>query len=175
MAKQNLNNPYELTVAKETIKRLEEYLYEAREDLINLVPYDLSNILLSYYSCVNRSQANGWRESIIDKILSHAKLLSRDEGVYFGDRAYCPLCGKGTSAPYEKGFSHPEGLRQHLDGYVQSRQCSPMKAAYSLAVSHWNQKFGEDERREAEEKIKDEAERRKSETLYVLSLYGEPN
>lgn len=174
MPKHSSSVHYELMAAKEEIKRLRENLWEARRNLIGLIPHELSSILLSYYSCSNRREADSWWADIRQQIISRAKILSGAEGSYFEKRAYCPLCGEGSSGPYDTGFSHPEGLRRHLDGYGNVRQCRVMKAAWDLALENWNKQFAEKEEQEREEELMKETERRKTETLYVLRLGGEP-
>lgn len=174
MPKHASSEHYELTAAKDEIKRLRESLWEARRSLISLVPQELSSILLSYYSCSDRREADSWWADIIQQIISSTKILSASEGSYRSDRAYCPLCSEGSSSPYERGFSHPEGLRRHLEGYGNVRQCSVMKAAFNLALDSWNAEFAAKEEEERKEELMKETERRKTETLYVLSLGGEP-
>src|SRR4051794_29854154 len=107
MPKHVSSEHYELVAAKEEIRSLRENLREARRDLLSLIPFELSTILSSYLSCSDRLEADGWRANITEQIISHAKILSASEGSYRWNRAYCPLCGKGSSSPYEKGFSHP--------------------------------------------------------------------
>jgi hypothetical protein len=130
------NNP-----AEDAIRRLKSDLYEARTTIIELMPEDIQRLLTSYYSCESRQQTYGWAESVADEIVESAEVLPRQQGFYFSDRAYCPLCGHGSESPYESGFAVPEGLRRHLVGWGNTRQCRVMEAALYLAGDYWHDKF----------------------------------
>jgi len=101
-------------------------------------------------------------------------VLSPEKGSYFSDRAYCPLCGDGSTSPYSNGFTVPEGLRRHLLGWGNMYQCSVMKTALRLAHEHWEEKFSASEKVAEEQKRIRTAERKQSETLFRVEVLGEP-
>jgi hypothetical protein len=48
-------------------------------------------------------------------------------------RACCPLCGEGTSSPYDVGFAFPDGLQRHLVGALAA-ECRIMRAIRELII-----------------------------------------
>jgi len=138
------------------------------------MPEKFHSILRSYYDCKSSQETYHWDEGAAQQIIQHAIPLRPEEGSYFSDRAYCPLCGDGSQSPYESGFSLPEGLRRHLVGYGRAHQCSVMDAVLKLARDHWHEKFhasDEAERAQARAVLED---RRNSETLYRLAPSDKP-
>ena len=102
------------------------------------------------------------------------KSLSPEEGSYLGPRAYCPLCEAGTSSPYERGFSVPEGLRRHLVGWGNTGACEVLEPIFGLAEDYWQPIF---EKARVEAEIQRKArleERRESERQFLLGPYEKP-
>jgi len=66
--------------------------------------------------------------------------------------------------PYEDGFSLPEGLRRHLDGYGNVHRCEVLQAAFELAWDDLRDTLDEADR--AERQIAQA--RRDSEVLYRI-------
>lgn len=150
----------------ERIRRLEEELWTARRAIIDLMPDGTRRVLTSYYHCGSRSETYKWEHDAVEEIIGHAEALSREEGSYLGPRARCPLCGDESTSPYESGFSLPEGLRRHLTGWGNVRQCSVLGAAASLAREYADREFSEAEQAEAAQQQTRLRERRRTETLY---------
>ena len=159
---------------QETIKCLQDELYEARTTIISLMSEDAQKILESYRWCESRKETYSWQENVAERIIALAKILSPEQGSYLSERAYCPLCGEGSSSPYESGFSIPEGLRRHLVGYGNVQQCKVMEAAKRLAGEYWHDKFDASEKAEQKQKRESIAQRRASETLYRTAPDSEP-
>jgi hypothetical protein len=159
--------------AEEEIRRLESELDEARSAIIELMPDEVAQTLGSYIHCETREQTHGWEGDVADRIIELAKVLPHKH-VYDQDRAYCPLCGQGSSSPYTEGFSVPEGLSRHLTGYGNVRQCVVMAAATRLARDYWHRQFHESEEKERSEKQALLAQRKKTETLYRVRPDEEP-
>jgi hypothetical protein len=93
---------------------------------------------------------------------------------YFGPRAYCPLCGSGSSGPYDRGFALPEGLRRHLTGFGNAGACDVLSPVLDLARDYWMPRV---EKVEAERKAERRAaleRRRESEEMYVLGPDARP-
>jgi hypothetical protein len=163
-------NPWE-----ETIDRLKNELDQARRTILLLMPQNVQPVLSSYFSCEARQQTYGWESDVADKIIALAQILPPAEGSFLSDRAYCPLCGDGSSSPYQRGFSIPEGLHRHLVGWGGNvHQCRVMEAAVSLARDYWHDKFHPAEEAEEAEKRDRLAQRKKRGTLYRTSPYLEP-
>lgn len=123
---------------REELKRLEGELYFARQAIIELMPEDRQQILTSYYQAESRTDVHVWLSRIADQLVSKVEVFSSDGS----DRAYCPLCGRGSSAAHDKGFSVPLGLTRHLTGWGNVAQCPVTKAAVGLAIDHWTGPFG---------------------------------
>ena len=113
-------------------------------------------------------------EEAARQIIPYAQILTRAEGSVWGDRAYCPLCKDGSTAPYDRGFSVPEGLYRHLIGFGNVHQCVVMDAAFKLILDSWGNEFRAVEERERREKLEHIAQRKQTEILYRLAPNREP-
>ena len=153
------------------IKQLESDLYMAREDILHLAPEEFHDILKSHYSCQTRSETYRWLDTIAELISDRATPIPDLPGVeIFGERGYCPLCRGGAQSFYahESGFRLPEGLRRHLVGYGNTRQCSVIAAAKTLARESWTSRFSEQEAEQQADAQRTKAQRLATETLYVI-------
>lgn len=158
---------------EEKIRLLKNELWQARWQFIELMPEDVRRLLRSYMSCHTRKETHGWLHDVIEKIIDDAPLLPALHA-YSSERAICPLCKGESSTPYERGFSHPEGLRRHLSGWGNVGQCPILAATMKLAWEDWNDKFGEAERAE---RLKQESERKQrlqTEDLWLFGPYDDP-
>jgi hypothetical protein len=155
------------------IQLLERDLYLARSAIVGLMSEPKQKILNSYYYWQTRQERYGWINEVAEEIIAMAEPVSGEHSLYFSERAYCPLCGGGTSSPYESGFSLPEGLRRHLTGSGAS-QCVVTEAASNLARDFWKSKFRETEEREEAERALLLANRKKTETLYEVAPNRDP-
>lgn len=163
-----LSNPLE-----ERVKKLEDDLFLARRSILSLMPESLHTSLNSYYSIKSREDSYRWKDDVAQQVIEHATPLPR-VSEYFGERAMCPLCGKGSNSPYEEGFSIPEGLRRHLVGFGNTHQCVVSEAAFALARDYWNSQFQASEEEERRAQKAEIERRRKSETLYRNEPRGTP-
>ncbi|WP_431107551.1 hypothetical protein [Variovorax paradoxus] len=160
-------------MSEELIRRLKDELFEARHAVIELMPPAVRSVLDSHYRCVTAEDTYTWFEDVVDDLIELAEVLP-PVPFYFGQRANCPLCGCGPDSPYDKGFALPEGLRMHLQGKGNARQCSAMRAAFGLARSHWDEKFHprwSPEHEAAQAKVK---ARRGKEIQYLISPHVAP-
>lgn len=165
----DVENSYE-----KRIRHLEEELDESRYSIVRLMPGKIQEVLRSFYDCESRKETHGWENETALEITEFAEILNQDGGLYFSDqRAYCPLCGDGSSSYSTEGFTVPEGLRRHLVG-SGAQQCDVFKAAEKLAIDYWHRKFSEAEEAEEIEKKKIIAERKKTEILYKTDAYNAP-
>lgn len=153
------------TFDEQKIKDLEHELEMARWDIINLMPENRRKILMSFFHCESRSETYGWKEKITEELIGTAEVI----GSPFGDRAYCPLCGDGSSSGYERGYSLPIGLTRHLTGWGRTRECTVVKAASAIARDFWNDKFSPAEREQDTEKAELLVKRRASELLFNVA------
>lgn len=117
------------------IRDLESDLYMARRAIIELMP-DAAKKVLDSFDGKTRADVWIWAETAAQQIVN----LCEDVTVQMYDgyplwapRAVCPLCGGGSSAPYENGFALPTGLERHLLGSHNSHQCDVFGAAVALA------------------------------------------
>ncbi|HEY0006384.1 MAG TPA: hypothetical protein VGB17_16500 [Pyrinomonadaceae bacterium] len=166
---------FEIVDLYEENRRLQNELYHARYNIIDLMSKEVKELLHSFHSCKSREETYIGEHSAAETIISLAKRIPPKEGAYFSHRAYCPLCGDGSSSPYASGFSIPEGLRRHLVGWGNNRnQCPVFGAAMSLARDYWYEQFHEQEEAKAAEKAAHILERRKTETLYNTAPNEKP-
>ncbi|MFP2770811.1 hypothetical protein [Oceanisphaera sp. KMM 10153] len=150
---------------EEQIKKLEQELWSARYAILGLAPAAYQEILRSYYRCNDRSESYHWLDSVAEKIIETVEPLPNDKGSFFGARAYCPLCGEGTSSTYERGYALPEGLRRHLTGWGRSQMCAVTEAAHQLALDHFHDEFSAEEETQRLEQQKRKNARLRNEVL----------
>ncbi|KAB0670140.1 hypothetical protein F6V30_08235 [Oryzomonas sagensis] len=165
-------NPFQAYV--DEIERLKNDLFEARYTILNLMPEKFERLLKGYYQVKSRQEGYAWEHDVAEQIIAEANILSKEEGSFLEDRAYCPLCGRGSNSPYDRGFAIPEGLRRHLTGWGNNSRCDVMEAAFRLARDHWHRSFHEKEEQEKKEKEQILFERRRKETLFFVDLYSQP-
>jgi hypothetical protein len=118
------------------IRDLEADLWRAHRALVDLMDEPHREVLNSYLHATDSLWR--WRENAALRLVDLCRdVEQRTYGGYplGAPRAVCPLCGGGSSAPYDKGFALPEGLMRHLLGTHNSRQCDIFFAAESMARS----------------------------------------
>ena len=130
------------TSQDEEIRKLKDDLYTARSTVIEILGEEAERVLSSYRSGMKESEfeyentsggmASRWLRSIVDDVINLAKPVP----TYDGDRALCPLCGRGSQAPYATGFAFPGGLHRHLLGKYNSNICVVMAIARGLAADY---------------------------------------
>lgn len=155
---------------EEKIRHLERELDAMRWDIINLMPEQKRKILMSFFHCESRSETYLWQDTISDQLVGTAEVISS----VLGDRAYCPLCGDGSSSGYVGGYSIPIGLTRHLTGWGNIRRCTVVAAASAIARDHWNEKFAPAERTRDATNAALVAKRKDTETLFLNAPNGEP-
>lgn len=160
------HTPNARPVEDPVVRSLRDDLWYARHTVVALMPEEAKTILESYYHCVTVEDTETWVRGIADDLLALAVLLPEQRS----ERARCPLCGSGAQTAYAEGFALPEGLRMHLEGKVNSRQCPVVEAARGLAEGSWTRDFGE---RGAARHAHDLAKqsRRRTETQYLIHPY----
>jgi hypothetical protein len=145
------------------IRQLGDELWHANHTIVALAPAPFSAALASYHGCKSREDFWNWRQRAITAVTDAAK---EDPNIsYAHPRGYCPLCGGGSQGPYDRGFSLPEGLRQHLDGHGNTARCPITKAAFWLAQRDLQHLFDAEER-DREAKV---LERRETERLFLTN------
>lgn len=159
---------------EEQIKKLEQELCSARYAILGLAPAAYRQVLTSYYHCNDRSESYHWLGSVAEQIIETVEPLPDEKESFFGARAYCPLCGEGTSSAYERGYALPEGLRRHLTGWGKSQICAVMEAAHQLALDHFHDEFSADDEAHRLEQQKRKNERMQSEILIRTGPTSEP-
>jgi len=110
-------------------ERLERELYVARRTIVEISPEPVRDLFRSAILCGSIREATDWERRAIDAVLVMAEPV--DNGL--ADHAYCPLCGRGSSAPYSGGFVYPEGLTRHLEGR-SARRCPVMEQVWGLCI-----------------------------------------
>src|SRR5262249_1528194 len=113
--------------AEKCVSKLEEELYLARCDIVELMPHEIAKLLTSYHSCISPLEFTQWKGDVIDRIVS---MLEIDpEEFYLERRGCCPLC-KGEGRGPLRGFKLPGGLTLHLWGGNNAHQCPVTHAAF---------------------------------------------
>jgi hypothetical protein len=166
---------YETT--DEYLERLQSKLEEAFQTIIYLMPDKFREVLESYYRCESPADAEYWEAIARSKVIDLATPTPEEEqpfGFYLTERAPCPLCGAEASSPFYRGFSLPEGLNRHLEGYGRMSKCRVMIAARHLSEAYFYKKFAETEKRELQEKLLAIQQRKKNEVLYLIEPNTEP-
>jgi len=105
--------------------------------LIGIAAPEFQDLLHGIFSCKRRKEAYEWQRIATEKIIERVKPSPAKEMgdvPHNGPRAYCPMCGGSPDNIYQiQGFAYPEGLRRHLEGSFNARQCDVMKAALAIA------------------------------------------
>jgi hypothetical protein len=157
---------------QQTISDLRDDLDQTRRVVISLMSQEIREILRSYTHCESRRDADCWEYDVVAKIIQRAEVLP-EEISRFSERAYCPLCGAGSSWHGDYGFSIPEGLRRHLLGWGHiGNQCSVFTVVMALARQTWHEDFHEKAEAEARAANAQRLKRKKSETLYRTTRNG---
>lgn len=122
---------------QEQIRKLQDELFEARNDLLHvMLPFEVALMLKRGTKCKSYDEFCRWHGEIVEQILALAEPNPEITSPFsLSERAYCPLCKEGSSAPYEKGFALPIGLERHLEGYGGMIRCVVFNAARRMA---WN-------------------------------------
>lgn len=169
-----------LTAHNNVDKKIEELnweLYSARWTILN-VAIARTNCwdLYEFTRCSSSKEARDWKKNIRENLIDLAKPIMlknfKDELMTFS-RAFCPLCGNGNDNDRIGGYSLPEGLSRHLEGYGNTHQCSVMEQILKLANKEWKKEFLNKEREEDLKRWANEnavkEQRLKSETLILIA------
>lgn len=114
-------------------RQLRDELYYARQALIDLL--DPQELLSGYWGCDDSDQVDEWRLKTAAAVIDAARVRpGKEMGYPRSPRAICPLCRQGAvTVSGVQGFAVPTGLRRHLLGEYNARQCPVFKAAEELA------------------------------------------
>jgi hypothetical protein len=159
---------FESTKDKE-IAHLKEQLEEARWSIIGLSRTYIDG-WTNYIRCNSRKEAYEWRANTVQEIIDLAEEVTGEnvwgQKIYYG-RAICPLCG---DRPHDKhGYTIPEGLKRHLEGFGNMQQCSVMGNLFNMARECWNKKFIKKEHEDLIKEREVKEQRLKSETLIQIA------
>jgi hypothetical protein len=140
------------------------------------MPQPVQQILRSYHDCNSRQDGYRWCESAAEKIISLAE-ISPQHSTPVSERGFCPLCEGSADVVYAQGFAFPEGLRRHLTGWGNVRQCGVMAVVKSMAREYFDDKFRDED--EAEKKRSEESHRQvqhrlRTEILYRTTAFRDP-
>lgn len=126
--------------AKRRLRKRDDQIFRLRRVILDLVPPAVGQVLLGYSACVTRQDANEWVVIAAERTVELADRRSAAEmggSLGSGDRAFCPLCLRGTStAGRARGFSWPDGLRRHLAGEGNANQCWVLETFYDWATEN---------------------------------------
>ncbi|RQY03754.1 hypothetical protein DF118_32325 [Burkholderia stagnalis] len=117
-------------------RRLRDELFLVRDSLIHLM--DPQDLLTGHLGVRDDVQLDTWRRTALAAVMGSAQVRP---GAEMGDpsypRALCPLCRQGAQGIRDvRGYSVPGGLRRHLLGELNSRQCPVFKAAEAIALEN---------------------------------------
>jgi hypothetical protein len=112
------------------IRRLKDELYMTQYALMERAPDAVTHEALTAQHFVSTfKDFAAWEQWACARFLRKAGESAVTVPELKQRRAYCPLCGGGSSAPYAEGFSLPVGLERHLLGTHGSRVCAVFGAA----------------------------------------------
>ena len=121
------------------LRKAYDKLYTTRRAIVELMPKAIAERLRNFDGCQSEREFYDWTRSVIAFIIQEAVPIT--EASYFQPRGFCPLCHQGSSGPYDSGFTLPEGLRRHLEGFGNVRQCNVSQAAFALAGDSLAKRF----------------------------------
>jgi|HubBroStandDraft_4_1064222.scaffolds.fasta_scaffold282669_1 hypothetical protein len=117
--------------SEEEIVKLQQDVRLLWESVEALLPEEFAALLKSYGDCGTLGEAMVWHDKVIEKIMATAEPR---EGA--SNRVRCPLCKGSSTSPYDDGFVYPGGLRRHLEGEANARECPIMRASRIRAVDY---------------------------------------
>jgi hypothetical protein len=158
----------------DVIRKLKDELWMARYVLLRTLPAELYQLLTSYHDSETREKSYRWLDRIAEAIVELAQPLPETIQSWGGSRGMCPVCGDGSSSPYERGFALPEGLRRHLVGYGNTHQCVFTQTALKLARDDWHNRFKESDEKEWRDKQSQLQRRLSTEAMYRIEPFGRP-
>ncbi|KVO72433.1 hypothetical protein WJ79_19440 [Burkholderia ubonensis] len=128
--------PSELDRLESENRRLRDELFLVRDSLIHLM--DPQELLRGYLGIDDDAELDSWRRTALAAVMGSAQVRP---GAEMGDprwpRALCPLCRQGAQGTHDvRGYAVPEGLRRHLLGGLNSRQCAVFAAAEAIALEN---------------------------------------
>lgn len=90
-----------------------------------LLDEDVRRVAEELVHIASDDELDDWEQRLFKTVIRKAEVLPLDAytSTSSSSRARCPLCGSGSSAPYEVGFALPDGLDRHLRGHGNSRRC----------------------------------------------------
>ena len=109
-----------------------------------------------------------WENDLFKEIRAISSTIKTE--YYLGDRAFCPLCHRGSSHPSAEGFALPNGLYKHLMG-IGARECSVFNVLKNFTWDY----FETISKKESILKKGIHAERMATETLLKISLHKDPD
>ena len=154
-------------------ERLKKELQEARRALFDLMPESVQRILHSYRQCKSSHEGRVWRHKIVEDIICLAKIVSQQTNSSPA-RGLCIMCGRGPVSAYYDGFSIPEGLRRHLEGYGDTRRCGVFSVLLNDVDDKLHEMFDEEDRAKTDEQKSLKDERMATEILYKKGPESEP-
>lgn len=160
--------------AEQRLERLEEELYVAQRAVRARLPDPIRAFVDTYYTCATRADGFAWEHAFAREVIACAEILSEADGSFLGPRAYCPLCGDGSSAPYSRGFAVPGGLARHVAGEGNTGRCDVAVTVLRHVRRHWAPRFREADAAAAAAEAAEREQRLATEPLYVVRAGGEP-
>lgn len=154
-------------------ERLKKELREARRALFDLMPENVQQILHSYRQCKSSEEGRFWRHKAINDLVGIAEPLPPKTYAALG-RCICPMCRRGPTSAYYEGFTLPEGLRRHLDGYGNTRMCDVFSVILSDIGERLHEMFDEEDRIKSIEQKEATNKRRATEVLYKIGPESGP-
>ncbi len=155
-------------------ERLQDELDRARHAVVELLPREIRVLVDQRYECQTRTEARAKVNEIIDAIVERSPRVEGVATAWHAERAWCLLCGGGSSALYEQGFAVPEGLRRHLEGSYNTQHCIVMEQIEGLLRDYFDSRFlqkEEDDWRNEQARL---AERRRTELVVRAEFSGAP-
>lgn len=121
-----MKNMQPMPPAEGQLEGLKGDLRLATRAVLALLDTDVQEIADRYRLVNSEEQLNSWENQLIEATMSKAIILSEEELLVpsGSPRAVCPLCKRGSSAPYEVGFAYPNGLKMHLAGDGNAQRCA---------------------------------------------------
>lgn len=121
---------------KQENEQLRAELYEARYNILALLPEEIRQLIKGYRQCHSHDDILTWQRAVIEQLLAVAASSPLPTTPGSAPRARCPLCHQSPQSPPESGYSLPIGLQRHLEGQGKFSQCVVMATAVKLAKEH---------------------------------------
>lgn len=108
------------------VRELQREIDNLRHTILDMLPEAQRAAFDGYYDVHTWPALSEWQRRADDILQKLAVRVEPEQ--WDGPRAFCPLCGRGSSSPYTEGYKLGEGLWRHFTGWGNTNECEVFQA-----------------------------------------------